>query len=197
MDAPYNIVHPKDSDIERVVKEQSINKILEDGKRYLYTINGPMSTTIILSYIEWDSGAKEVRAEQTESQSSKILRLEHGLRLGFGKEVEYLKKQYAYIPLRQARIKNKTSKDWSNLFNAGLDQIKQGAGFDAITHLEEYGALKIIQGKHIFPTSVSNKNMYYLLYEKGNREVPIRAFVVTRILPLLNNYLSDIQYDLF
>ena len=68
---------------------------------------------------------------------------------------------------------------------ASQDELDQGAKFDTFTFLKKLGAVDIAKRERLLGDESTRKYMYCVKFNKGNLEVPVAAYLITRILPLM------------
>ncbi|MCU0318455.1 MAG: hypothetical protein MUE88_00035 [Flavobacteriales bacterium] len=189
MDIPYLL---KDENSSRVLPtSHTAFRTQEPGVAHLYSVEANKGTMIFLSYLEWESGNREVRVEEAESDLTIVHRLTHGLRLSI-ERVLFDGHYYDCIALRSARLN--ADDTWSNLYDLSLKQIDVAAGFDATAALREMGVRHFVNGRQLNRRSV---NRQFALYPYRDRSIPLNAFLITRLMPLLNRMRRSDQIRLF
>ncbi|MBK7084836.1 MAG: hypothetical protein IPH53_09285 [Flavobacteriales bacterium] len=108
----------------------------EPGDAHLYSVAAAKGTLLFLSYVEWESGNREVRVEEVESDVSNVHRLTHGLRLSI-ERVLFDGRWYDCFALRSARLNSDDT--WSNLYDVSPRAIDEAAGYPAMQALAELG----------------------------------------------------------
>ena len=192
MAAPYRLVNEGE---QRVLPISPTSfRTREPGTAELYSVQAEKGTFLFLSYVKWESGLCEVRVEEAESNVDRVYRLTHGLRLSI-ESVHYADTWYDAVALRSARIQEDGT--WSNLFDVSLPEIDKAADFPAIDRLKELGVQHIIHAHEIPGRTTRRTRRLFALYPKGDREIPLNAFIITRLMPLLNRVLRSDQLKLF
>ena len=89
------------------------------------------------------------------------------------------------IDLRQARVRLDTDNLWSNLYKADESEHARGAGIDVAGLLNDYGA-DVGRCAALLGDSSPTGNRLCAVFPGSAEQIPIVAFVATRVLPLLN-----------
>jgi hypothetical protein len=157
------------------------------GIASIYRVTLPVGEHIDVAYIVWSTGERDVRAEAVESSSRALRRLEHGLRLG----IESVTAMVSVMELRQARIKDpRDPKQWSNCFKASLSELREGAGFDVARMLRRSGVIKLGEKHEVLKEYGVRRQFLCATFERDAQWPPIVAYVLTRVLPLLESSIS-------
>jgi hypothetical protein len=98
-----------------------------------------------------------------------------------------------YVFLRQARVKVDTYNKWSNLFKADRSELDEGAGLDTADIFRRAGAIHFGTKKKLLGATDRSRFFLCAIFEKENELFPVVAFVVTRVLPLINEYPAPIR----
>lgn len=189
---PYTINHF--GKLQNYVNEQTASKTISSGVGEFYNIQ-INSQDLLIVHIKWHDGNEEIRGDYGATKSSALARLEHGLRMSI-KTCSYKNKAYDYCFVRQARIRN-TGTSWSNLYSASKLEIDAGAGFKAVQFLTETGVEHLEKAHEILGTTGSHSNDLVALYNPAKSIIPVHIYVITRILPIMNNYYNDSQLNIF
>ena len=88
------------------------------------------------------------------------------------------------IDLRQARVRLDTDNLWSNLYKADESEHARGAGIDVAGLLNDYGA-DVGRCAALLGDSSPTGNRLCAVFPGSAEQIPIVAFVATRVLPLL------------
>ena len=192
MEVPYTLIDEKE--IREIPISPTAFRTNEPGLGHLYSVEAAKDTMLFLSYIHWESGNCEVRVEAVQSDVESVHRLTHGLRLSI-ERVVYGNGTFDAIPLRSARIQD--DGQWSNLFDASLREIDEAAGFPAIDSLKELGVNYIIKGHEIPAKARRRTRREFALYKPKVEAIPVHAFIITRLMPLLHKVRRSNQIKLF
>lgn len=193
MEPPY-VIEPWDKPEELAISHTAY-RTREPGIAHRYSLEAVKDTYLILSYVVWESGNREIRTDSSESWlGARVARMEHGLRLTIDR-VEYEGERYDAVPLRSARIQQDGT--WSNLFHVSLPALEKAAGIPAVEFLRSVGVRHFLK-THEFRTDGTRKsNLVHALYAPGERLPAIHAYAITRLLPLLNNMRRSNQLGLW
>lgn len=134
MELPYLLIN--EQNVRALTPAHTAFRAHEPGVAHLYSVEATKGTLIYLSYVVWESGHREVRVEEAESDAASVARLTHGLRLSI-ERVVFQDNNYDCIAMRSARLNADDS--WSNLYDLSLRQIDLAAGFQAVGTLRELG----------------------------------------------------------
>jgi len=152
----------------------------------LYDIFAQQDAYLMVLNIVWDNGERDVRAIEVAGPDD-LLSLGSGrLRLAV-QELEHSTAGNLYSILRQARIKQKPSKR-SNLYKATVPELNQGAGIDVPRTLLEAGAIKVGTKKNLLGCMDQTQEMQCVIFPRDNELIPVLAFVLTRVCPLIKEY---------
>ena len=163
----------------------------EPGDAHLYSVAAAKGTLLFLSYVEWESGNREVRVEEVESDVSNVHRLTHGLRLSI-ERVLFDGRWYDCFALRSARLNSDDT--WSNLYDVSPRAIDEAAGYSAMQALAELGVEHVVKGDKLVGKA---RHRHFALFPVRDQIVPMNAFMITRLLPLLYRIRHSEQMRLF
>jgi hypothetical protein len=189
MDLPYLLNN--ENNVRELAATHTAFRTNEPGVAHLYSVEATKGTMIFLSYVKWESGNCEVRVEEVESDVAGVYRLSHGLRLSI-ERVLFDGHYYDCIALRSARFN--TDDTWSNLYDLSLREIDVAAGFPAVEALTEMGVQHIVNGRQLNRRST---NRQFALFPVRDQLIPLHAFLITRLMPLLNRIRRSEQMKLF
>ena len=150
------------------------------AKAHLYEVKIPQGGRLELGYMVWSNGERNVEAVNVVGVSKLLRRLEHGLRLGI-----HPRGSQDWIELGQARIKGD---DWAGKFKASPSQLNEGAGVGVAGILKKLGATEIGTKGKILDDDSTRRFYLCAVFGKNSAQVPIAAYILTRILPLINRY---------
>jgi hypothetical protein len=176
---------------DHLMDGETVKGFKSTGSGPLFQVMALPDAKLKLIDAKWATGERDVRA--TEATGPKAIRgLDSGrLRLS----VSSLIGGRLWLELSQARVNPQTSDSHSNLFQASLKELDEGAGLSVLTILESYGVEVDTRRKLSIPGK--HRDGYYCaVFDPSQKELPIIAFVLTRVLPLINEY-SGSQGSLF
>lgn len=126
--------------------------------------------------------SSDVRCLRYSSDTPEVLhRLTHGLRMSI-QEVDGGAK--GWVELRQARIKPGATPIWSNLYGATEDELDEGAGVSVRECLEALGG-RMGTRASLLSDDGRKRHALCVLFDRGNLAVPMAAYLLTRVAPLL------------
>lgn len=164
------------------ISGESCSGARQRGDNTLYLATGPEELEITIADTCWENGERDIRALET-SGPPQIDHLKMRLRL----EVQELDSdaKKLKIDLRQARVRLDTDRLWSNLYKADEDRHALGTGIDIARTLHQLGANVGPRGT-LLGERGQPQNQLCAVFPCEAQQVPIVAFVTTRVLPLLN-----------
>lgn len=143
-----------------------------------YRVSSDQLGSVTLGYERWRTGEQSLRLMEADKASTPISRLVRGCRL----EVRKHESESLAI-LRQARLKED---GWSNLFAADLNDLDEGAGICVAEALLTLGAITVGTKAEVIGATDRQRNLLSVLFPSHLVEVPIAAYLLTRVLPILN-----------
>ena len=174
--------------IKKIDKGQTINGVSCLGTQKIYQVHKD-GVKLDLGYTTWANGERDLRTAYRVKGPVALRRLERGLRLQINPPGNFGTGQnFDYVILKQARIKNGTFNKWSTLCKANRKSLDKGSGLKAFNILESAGALYLGTKEELFGAKDRNRSFLCAKFNKNDELFPIVAFVVTRVLPLINQY---------
>ncbi len=166
------------------VEGKTVSGVASVGNFYMFQFTCPNKLKFKLAYVVWQNGERDVRPTSSEGPSV----LDH---LSSGRRrltLAPLKNRRYYSVLKQARVKYESPNEWSGLFKATREELDAGCGEDVFEFLRESGALEV--GNKEAVTGISDKQRSWptALYSSEDHFSPVLAFILTRVIPLLNGY---------
>lgn len=153
------------------------------GVATIYEIEGPDRLRLRCADIAWDADdappERDVHTLERYGSPQRFDRLCHGLRL----TVQAHGKVGCFVELRQARMKSAT---WSNLFRADRADLDVGARVDVAATLRSVGATEVGYRRHVLGDDGRRRNYVCATFGPEADLVPIVAYVLTRVLPVLH-----------
>ena len=162
----------------------------ESGENRIFEFLDDSGHYVKIAYTVWDNEERDIRPIEAEG-SRPLERLNAGrLRLALYsiRNGSYRSVDNLFCVLRQARVKEESENQWSNLFNATPIELDEGAGLEVQKVLEKAGAIDIGTRKKILNERGRTRNQWCIVFEQKNELLPVVAFALTRILPLINEY---------
>ena len=149
----------------------------------IFNAEVPDGGILEITYLVWSNGERDVRILEARNTSRALRRLEHGLRLGI-----HTIKHRDWIELGQARMK---SPAWAGKFKATRSQLDEGAKVPVVEVLEGYGADAIGTKEQLLGDSSKKRGYLCAVFKRSSYEVPVAAYMLTRVLPIINGYCVD------
>lgn len=142
----------------------------------VYMASHPAGHSLDVLYVMAENGERWVEARRVKSPSVRLKRLDGRLRLTIQPH-----QGQAYCELRQARAKGGS---WANLYKATLDELSAGAGVGVHGLLGQAGAHSVGSRADVLGDTDRRRTFLCVRFDRDAEEVPIVAFLLTRVLPL-------------
>jgi hypothetical protein len=155
------------------------------GSCNLYSVEsetGSWKIEIALSFYE--NGEEEIVAKNVFPERLNIIR--NRLRMVVSKCDLPEFSESKFVTLRIASLKKEGTSEWANLKNASMGELSEVVGGNALKYFKKIGASAVDYKVDLFNQSGSSANQLVAIYPNENTEVPIQAFIVTRVLPILS-----------
>ena len=149
-----------------------------------YTVVGPDDLRLLIHDVRLEGHERYITCGRNDTDNKVWTRLVDRLRLG----VKVLGNGDLVMELRQARF---TTGKWSNRFRATREQLETGASFDVPDLLHDLGALRTGTKEEVYGETNRKRRQYCVTFAQGNTAVPLAAYAVVTILPLLNGYRQE------
>jgi len=196
---------------EMVLDEgETLSSEVSAGRGVIFEVKYNDSVLVEAVHIRWLNGEEDVRAISVIEGVQALNRLESGLRLGIKRisdsmpaaesaPEEYfrrtgqdcLRSDLRWLELRQARINRQKPNKWSNLYQATMDDLREGAGFDIMEALEQAGGLAVDTKEKLLHAADPTRFRLCAIYHTDSTWFPPAAYTVTRIAPLMNDYCRE------
>ena len=164
---------------------------LGERSEVVRALSGEESDTIITLYRYTDgqgnvvdfglfragNGEAWLHSFNVESSLPTLGRLRHGGRLGIRAHGDT-----AAVELQHLRV---TDGSWSRLRMATMDELSGSAGLDVEAMLNEQGSIAIGTRAELEGCTSNRRNILSVHFPLRSDDVPVHAYVVTRILPLV------------
>lgn len=152
-----------------------------------YAIRGFSGWSFPIVDVHWDSAdevLRQVRADDVSDLSipGSLSRLGNG---GLKLDVRAGPEGTLTLDLRQAKPKA-DDPSWFTLQNASESELEEGAGIDAIATLRGMGA-RIGSRRELLADRSSHKNSLCAVFAEAEGHIPVVAYALTRVLPLLRS----------
>jgi len=172
----FEIIQGDQIDIRIRKTPSGRTQVRATGYRYLVQHHGGHQ---LEARLFWTADERWVEAREIVSGSSRLHRLDGSLRL-----VIDTRSAVSFCSLRQARV----SQDGSvTLHSASLHQLTEGAGVPIIRELKRVGAYEFGTRAVVMGDTGRARNLLCVTFDDANEAVPILAFVLTRVAPLIQD----------
>ncbi|KLR59930.1 nuclease-like protein,protein kinase family protein [Actinobacteria bacterium IMCC26207] len=152
---------------------------LMNVERFRVTL--PDAGTLIVDLVREPNGTGWVHTSKTFGAVPVLERLEQGLRMGIISDPSV----GLWAELRQARLQPSRSAHWSNLFQASLAELNEGAGVDVTAVIAESCGGAVGERSAILGDSGRRRHYQCATFTDDAAAGPLTAYLVTRVLPLL------------
>ena len=173
---------------DRVLEGTTVSARLSRGKASLWEATGPPGVALTIADVKWSNGERDVRAIKIECPLPQDLagprpltRLERGGRLS----VLQIRGQ-EYVELQVSRINPDSPEFWSSTHKATDEDFRHLAGDDWKRDLLAVGASKVGPRESVIGDDGRRRKFLCAVLEDRNSALPVVAYSLTRILPLLD-----------
>jgi hypothetical protein len=173
---------------ERVLPGTSLSGASSSGEASLWSVTGPPGVKLTLADVNWTNGEQDVRALEAEGPLPVAIggprpleRLLRGGRLavlGTGST--------RYVELQIMRINPMSPEMWSSSHKASDDDFVRVLGEDWHDQLRAYGPSRIGTRESVLDDITRRRAFLCVAFERKASPLPIAAYCLTRVLPLLN-----------
>jgi hypothetical protein len=162
------------------IEGQTPGRVDATGTARRYKITGPGRLHLQVLDVTWDNGERDIRTVERNGSPQRFDRLCHGARLGILKAGPDL-----MVELRQARM---TTADWSTCHKADLPALDAGAQTNTAKALRQAGAKHVGTRSEVLDDTSCRRNYLCAAFVAEATTVPIVAYTLTRVLPVLNKF---------
>jgi len=164
---------------------EACSTAVTSGKGHVYVVRAPALDADVL-YVRWDNGEREVRFGDIRIAPPAIINVRNGRRLCLVEKPDGGRPGAGsrYVFLKQARIKD--AQYSSGLYPATLEALNEGAGLDVTEMLIALGARQVATKGYVLGDRGKARSLYIAVFAAEDEAVPVAAFAMTRILPLLH-----------
>lgn len=150
----------------------------------LYTVEAESGNwKIDVVHTFWENGEEEVAAKNVFPEKLNIIK--NRLRMVVSKCELPEFPDTKFVTLRMAFLKNEGTSEWTNLKNASMGELSEMVGGNALSYFKKLGAITVDYKIDVFSQAGTAANQLVVIFPKENTAVPIHAFVVTRVLPVV------------
>jgi hypothetical protein len=137
----------------------------------------PDGHALELAYLAAPNGERWVQCQKVDSPVRLLDSVEDRLRLTIQSV-----NGHDWCELRQARA---TGERWSSLFKPTFAELDEAAEADVNRELRSAGAVNVGTREALLGDTSRRRTFPCVVFERGDEHVPVLAFVLTRVLPLL------------
>ena len=188
----------KDSaEVRKGIEGETIGKSASIATQHLFDLMAPDRLTARIAYVTWSNGEREVRPI-ARSQWGEDKEFPDGNQSLYEQFIdrERLRLQITpaftdgqdYVALRQARA---AAYSRPQLFSAGREDLDGGAGLDCESVLRTAGATCFGTLQELWGETGRSRNLLGACFPRDLRLVPVLAFALTRMLPIMNGMSSE------
>jgi len=149
-----------------------------------YPLTGPGALRLVIHDKRFDEGTGQVTCGANNSGDPFWQRIVNRLRQGIYAVPE---DETFFMELEQARMTLGTD-DWSSRYKATLAELDEGAGLSVQDRLMELGAIEVGTREEVYGEENRRKTWLCVSFAPDNLVVPLAAYSMTTILPLLHRY---------
>lgn len=175
----------QEEDSRRISAGKTVTKVASSGIARVFGVTNHTDVSLKVALVKWNTGQLDVRAIGEIMGPMALRRLERGaLRMS----IMDPDKNVSWVELSQARLKTGSETKHSNLFKATTSELDQGSGLDARSELLSAGALRFGTKEDVLNQDDNRRNYLCVTFVRDNVRVPIVAYIITRVLPLIGEY---------
>jgi hypothetical protein len=156
----------------------------ERATAHVYRIQASSGWDLLVAYAAFRNSIDVRCLEYSKSTPETLHRLTHGLRMSVLAGPS-LTSQWA--ELSQARLDKTVTPAWSTLRKASEQELNYAADISVRAALYGIGGTLGTRADQIDDDS-RRRSYMCTVFPKGNRDVPVAAYVLTRVLPLANGW---------
>ena len=151
----------------------------------LYTVeDGTGEWRVDVAHTFWENGEEEVVAKNVFPEKLNIIKNRLRMVVSKCQLPQFLDTKF--VTLRKAFLKNEGTSEWTNLRNTSMGELSEIVGGNALNYFKKLGALTVDYKIDVFNQTGTSANQLLVIFPKDNIQVPIHAFVITRIISILN-----------
>ena len=174
------------SETFRIPDGETSKRRKSSGTAGVFLVTGPPNLKARVAYIDWENGDREVRGVPKSSPAIVLSRLAKGTRISISPHRD----DFEWMELRLSRVTQRHPKvAWSIPKQASVDEVNEACAFDVGRTLIALGAVAIGTREEAIQTTNRRRNELCVVFNKGDRMVPVAAFTAVRVLPL---YLEEV-----
>lgn len=157
---------------------ETLGGMLTNGEQQLFEVRGPASVHLWLAHVTWECGEREIRRTRRHDTLGWQDRLLGRQRL----EIEAWGEGYCSIELGQAQL---TARDVVEIREASEYELDAGARTCIRCALRAVGASSMGTRQEVLGVCDEDRHRLCVTFPEDAWRVPILAFALTRVAPLL------------
>ena len=170
---------------ERSLKHSTIKVVKSQGPACIFKVSGPDGIDLELADVRWDNGEREIRVVGRGNSPEKYDHLKNKRRVAIKSAFVVGQPNCVYMELAQARWKSDEDDRSSKYWRVTIQELSKDANTDITGALMQAGATKVDTRENVRDDRSSRKHVPCVMFDKSNSRVPIIAYVLSRIAPLV------------
>ena len=138
---------------------------------------------IEIGHTFWENGEEEISAKNVFPDSLSMVKNRMRMIISKCELADFPDSKF--VTLRMAFLKSEGTSNWSNLRNASMGELSEMVDGNALSYFKKAGAKTVDYKIDVFSQTGTSANQLVVIYPNDNTEVPIRAFIITRVIPLV------------
>jgi len=167
----FTIVREGDHDADG----ETATGVATTGRSALYRVTGPEHLELTVRDTTWSTGERDLAVLRRHGSPERFDTLVERLRL------TVLDRGGPYIELRHVQLR---SNGRGGLFDANAETLAASAGIDVVDALRSLGATAVGTREDLLGDEGRTRRRWGALFPVDNTNVPIAAFVLTRVAPV-------------
>jgi len=148
------------------------------GTRYFSLVSGPDEIQLEVAYTIWEDGDGQIETVDSGNSPLPYSRLSHGGRIG----VIGVGTNQKFMELRIAKVNDEL---WSNFHQTNASELSTLLNENIEIYLKKFGADEFGIREHLLGDVSNRRNQMGVIFTKGNIEVPLISYVITRPFAML------------
>ena len=144
---------------------------------------------IEIGHTIWENGEEEIAAKNVSPDSLTMVKNRMRMIISKCEQAEFPDSKF--VTMRMAFLKSEGMNNWSNLRNASMGELSELVGGNVLSYFKKVGAKTVDYKIDVFNQTGTSANQLVVIYPNENIEVPVRAFIVTRVIPLVTEIESQ------
>lgn len=146
-----------------------------------FRVTLPDGGVLVVDVVREPDGTGWVHTSSTSGVGPVLERLEHGLRMGISRDPSV----GLWAELRQARLEPARGPHWSNLFQATIEELNEGAGLDVAAVIAETCEGAVGERAAILGDTGPRRRYVSATFPDESAKGPLAAYLLTRVATML------------